>query len=138
MSEDNNEPQFAESAAKKIAEEVGRNCHEQQVGIGEWKELQRTWEGKTSQEVWNEAVCHCAEVLFRDDTVKKIAPIITDEFKPLMEVLRIAVRSVVQPKRHRRNEWIECSACGGAGETVETVGHTSVCWVSRAQKILGE
>jgi len=66
-------------AAKEISEEVSGDCHEQQVGLGEWMNLQRTWEGKTNQEVWNEAVCHCADVLQRESTVKKVAAIIESE-----------------------------------------------------------
>lgn len=53
-----------ETKIAEALEDAAGNCQAQQIGIGqEWMTMQKTWEGKTAREVWNQAVCHCADVV---------------------------------------------------------------------------
>lgn len=61
----------------------------------------------------------------RADAVKQIESIIADAYKPVMEVLREALRSPVHAAG--------CKKCGPARSDA-----ACNCWVSRAQKIVGE
>jgi hypothetical protein len=54
-------------------------------------------------------------------------------------VLREALGTVIVENLERplkRATWFACRACNGAGETHDTIGHTSRCWVPRAQNIV--
>lgn len=48
---------------ERAAEVCAQKCNEQQVGLGEWKEMQARWETMSKREVWNDAVTHCADVI---------------------------------------------------------------------------
>lgn len=49
------------------------DCRDLQIGEGEWKEQQATWEGLDKREVWNKAVCRCAETI-EERWPKLVAP----------------------------------------------------------------
>jgi hypothetical protein len=59
-------------------------------------------------------------------------PIIEDELKPVMEVLRDALREGFSYGRGI----VECVECKSRARKERLVIHTGVCWVGRAQGIL--
>ena len=69
-----------------------------------------------------------------NEVVEFLSPIIAAEYEPVMEVLRDALREGFTYGRGV----VECVECKSRARKERLIIHKGVCWVTRAQALVGE